>query len=84
MQDAELRAALLTELRRIAPDVEPAALDVHAPLRESVDIDSMDFLNLLAAIHARCGVEIPDAEAGKLRTFEQLYDYVRVRLPRDG
>jgi acyl carrier protein len=84
MQDAELRAALLAELHRVAPDIEPATLDVRAPLRESVDLDSMDFLNLLAAIHARCGVEIPDADAGQLRTFADLYDYVRARLPRGG
>lgn len=84
MHDAELRAALLAELHRIAPDVDTATLDVHAPLRETVDIDSMDFLNLLAAIHARCGVEIPDADAGQLRTFEEVYDYVRVRAPREA
>jgi acyl carrier protein len=82
MQDAELRDGLLAELRRIAPDVDPAALDLRAPLREAVDLDSMDFLNLLGAIHARFGVEVPDAEAGRLRTFHDILEYVRARLPR--
>lgn len=81
MHDTQLRDGLLAELCRIAPDVDPATLDAHAPLREAVDLDSMDFLNLLGAIHSRFGVEIPDAEAGRLRTLQDIHDYVRMRLP---
>lgn len=82
MHDTDLRDGLLAELCRIAPDVDPATLDARAPLREAIDLDSMDFLNLLGAIHSRFGVEIPDAEAGRLRSLDDILEYVRVRLPR--
>ncbi len=82
MNDTELRDGLLAELCRIAPDVDPTTLDPRAPLREAVDLDSMDALNLLGAIHSRFGVEIPDADAGRLRSLDDILAYVRARLPR--
>jgi acyl carrier protein len=80
MHDTELRDGLLAELCRIAPDVDPATLDPRAPLRAAIDLDSMDFLNLLGAVHSRFGVEIPDADAGRLRTLQDILEYVRARL----
>lgn len=80
MDSTELQRGLVELVRRIAPDLEPATLDPRAPLREAVDLDSMDFLNLLAAIHERYGVAIPDAEAGRLRTLADLEAYLRPRL----
>ena len=80
MNEPGLEHGLVELLRRIAPDIDPATFDRHASLREDLDLDSMDVLNLLAAIHERYGVEIPDAEAGRIRTFEDLRSTVEARL----
>jgi len=73
-QDAE--AALAQELRRIAPDVDPAEIDRDADLREQFDIDSMDFLNLVTALNKRFGIPIPDADYRRLASYAGAVAYL--------
>jgi acyl carrier protein len=80
MEDRELQAGLVALLQRIAPEVEPGTLDAGAPLREQVDLDSMDFLNFLISVHERFGVDIPEADYEGLRTLDNLVAYLRARL----
>jgi acyl carrier protein len=76
----QLRTIVLEELRRIAPETEPGALRAERPLREQVDLDSMDWLNFLVALHERLGVEIPEADYAKLGTLDQTLDYLAAKL----
>lgn len=71
----ELQAQVLAALGEIAPEVDLAALDARRRLRQQVDLDSADWLNFLVAVHDRLGIDIPDAEAGRLRTLEQVVDH---------
>jgi len=80
--DPELRAAVLAALCRIAPEVEPAELRPDVPLRDQVDLDSMDWLNFLVALHGRLGVDIPEADYRKLVTLDDLLAYLAARAPR--
>lgn len=75
MTREELQQTLLAALGEIAPEVDLAALDAARPLRQQVDLDSADWLNFLVAVHDRLGVDIPDAEAGRLRTLAQIVEY---------
>jgi acyl carrier protein len=76
----ELRAAVLRCLSRIAPEVEVDRLAPGVRLRDQVDLDSVDWLNFLVAVHAELGVDIPDAEAARLPTLDTLLDYCAKRL----
>jgi len=80
MDDAKLRQTVLEALCRIAPEVEPDAIDAGQPLRDQVDLDSMDWLNFLLGLHATLGVEIPETDYAKLGTLEALLAYLRVKL----
>ncbi len=80
MTREELEQRLRAALGEIAPEVDVAALDAARPLRQQVDLDSADWLNFLVAVHAQLGVEIPDAEAGRLRTLAQIVDFCLPRL----
>jgi acyl carrier protein len=71
----ELKQAIVQTLATIAPEIEAEALKADKPLREQVDLDSADWLNFLVALHARIGVDIPDADAAKLTTLDKLVDY---------
>jgi acyl carrier protein len=81
MDDAELRATVVTLLRKIAPELDPATLDGAAALREQVDLDSMDFLNFLVAIEQRLQVSIPEADYEQLRSLDDLVRYLGARRP---
>lgn len=76
MNRTELRAAVLGELKRIAPELEEGELQPAKPLREQVDLDSMDWLNFLVALHERIEVEIPESDYARLGTLDQVLDYL--------
>jgi acyl carrier protein len=76
----ELRGVGGAELGRIAPELDPKALRLDAPLRDQVDIDSMDFLNFIVALHGRVGVEIPEADYSKLSSVGAIVAYVDAKL----
>ena len=79
MSAAELRAIVCEVLGEIAPEVDCAALRGDRPLRDQVDLDSMDFLNLLVGVHQRTGVEIPETDYAKLTTLDRLVSYLAER-----
>jgi acyl carrier protein len=79
MNRDELRSAILETLAGIAPEIDAAAIDPAKLLREQVDLDSADWLNLLVALHEKLGVDIPDVDAGRLTTLDKLVDYCGAR-----
>jgi len=79
--DAGLRAAVLETLQRVAPEISPDEIMPARPLRDQVDLDSMDWLNFLVGLHERLGVEIPEADYRKLVTLDDLVAYLRTRIP---
>jgi acyl carrier protein len=79
MNASEIRAIFQDELGRIAPDVDFEAIDPDADLREQVDIDSMDFLNLVTALHERLRVDIPETDYPKFATLTGALAYLGQR-----
>jgi acyl carrier protein len=72
----QIRATILAVLGGIAPEVEPDSIDPEIDLRDQLDIDSMDFLNLVIGVHKRLGVDIPEAHYPRLTTLNGFVDYV--------
>lgn len=83
MSQADIRAVVLEELGNIAPDIDLEEVDPAADLREALDIDSMDFLNLVTAIHHRLGIDIPELDYPKLVTLNGAVSYLRAKLRQD-
>jgi acyl carrier protein len=82
MTNQDLRAVMLEELGNIAPEADLKALSPAADLREALDIDSMDFLNFITALHRRLGIDIPEIDYSKLATLESANAYLAQRLKR--
>jgi len=76
MDKASIRQQVLAELKRIAPELEEGELRDERPLREQIDLDSMDWLNFLVALHERTGKEIPESDYKKLGTLKAIVDYL--------
>lgn len=72
----DTRAAVLSVLTNIAPEVEPDDISDDALLRDQVDLDSMDWLSFLRGIHRRLHVDIPESDYGSLRTLADVVGYV--------
>jgi acyl carrier protein len=80
MTDDEIKAMVLKEIRKIAPEAELDQIDPDTDLREQIDLDSMDILNLAIAIHERTGIDIPEADYPKMVTLAGAIDYLRARI----
>jgi acyl carrier protein len=64
----------------MAPEADLSTLDPHANVRETLDIDSFDFLNFLIGLNDALGVEIPEADYGQLATLADIVAYLRARV----
>jgi acyl carrier protein len=80
MTDQEIKALILREIKKIAPEVETDQIDPAEVLREQIDLDSMDILNLMIAVHEATGVEIPEADYSKMSSVDDTVAYLRARM----
>jgi len=80
MDEQQLRQTALEILQSIAPEVEPADIVAGDPLRNQVDLDSMDWLNFLIALHEKLRVEIPEADYARLVTMDDVVAYLGAKL----
>jgi acyl carrier protein len=76
----DIRSAVQEELNNIAPEIDLTTINPGADLRDAVDIDSMDFLNFITAIHHRLGVDIPELDYPKLITLDGAIAYLKAKL----
>jgi acyl carrier protein len=82
MTDTEIRALILELICEIAPEADPASAGDRDDIREIFDLDSMDFTNLIAAIHGRTSVDIPEADYNRLFTLQGAVAYLQEGLTR--
>ena len=79
MERQALRTLVLSTLRGIAPEIDPAAIDPARPLRRQVDLDSMNWLDLMVALQQRFGVRIPESAYPRLVTLNDVLDALQER-----
>lgn len=80
MTNAELSDAVVRLLATIAPEARGRALAPSVNLRDQLDLDSMDVLNFVVALHKELGVEIPETDYAKLATLDAIVAYLAARL----
>jgi acyl carrier protein len=81
MNTTEVRETVYAILKSIAPEIEPAALDPAAALRDQIDLDSMDYLNFIVGMHEKLKVEIPESDYRKLVSLNAIVAYLHEKLP---
>lgn len=70
--------------RQIAPEVDLDTVDPNTELREQVDMDSVDAINLLVLLDETLGVGIPEADYDRITTLEGMIQYLEARLPSES
>jgi acyl carrier protein len=76
MTPDEIRNVIVETLTRIAPEIDAASIRPDVQFRDQLDLDSMDFLNFILALHDRLGVDIPEADYSKLSTLDRTVQYL--------
>ncbi len=77
---ADLEKVIVEALSQIAPEADFDDLEADEDLREALDIDSFDFLNFLIGLNEALGVEIPEADYGRVNTMQELTSYLLAKL----
>jgi acyl carrier protein len=80
MNTNDLRAAFLADLTAVAPDLDPSNVGDNDHLQDDLGLDSMDFLNLVSALHKRFGLPIPEVDYPRLATTAKAVAYLEAAL----
>lgn len=81
MTESELRQTVLRLLGEIAPEVNPEQIVPDVNFRDQLDIDSMDFQNLMIALHKQTNIDVPERDYPRLTTLNGAVAYLLARIP---
>ncbi len=76
MTDTDYRAAYLEELTKVAPDIDPDDVGDDEHIQDDLELDSMDVLNLVTALHERFGIDIPEPDYPQIATVTLAVAYL--------
>lgn len=76
MEPTRIRAVVLAELARIAPEADLTSLVETSRFRDQLNFDSIDCLNLIMAIEKQLGVRIPEADYPQLASLAGCVSYL--------
>jgi acyl carrier protein len=80
MTAAEIRQAVLEILADIAPDEDLGNLKEDVPFREQLELDSMDFLDIVMELRKRYRIQIPEEEYSELVSMGSTVRYLEPRM----
>lgn len=76
MAPAEIRGIVLDTIHTVAPETVSRQIQPDMALRQVIDLDSMDWLNVITGLEERFCIEIPQCEHARLSTIDAIVDYV--------
>lgn len=76
MAPADIRQVILDILERIAPDEDLSSLDDSVPFREQMELDSMDFLDIVMELRKQYRIQIPESDYEHLVTMDSTVAYL--------
>lgn len=80
MTRPEIREVIIEILERIAPDEDLSSLEDSKPFREQMELDSMDFLDIVMELRKAYRVQIPEAEYEHLISMHSTVSYLEPKL----
>ena len=76
-----LRQAILDIISDIAPDEDVTDINDETPLRDQIELDSMDFLDIVLELRKRYKVQVPEEDYPQLRTLNSTIEYLVPKMP---
>ena len=80
MTAAEIKEAVLEILSDIAPDEDLTNLKDDVSFREQLEMDSMDFLDIVMELRKRYRIQIPEEEYAALASMKSTVEYLEPRM----
>lgn len=80
MTPAEIRAAVIDILETIAPDEDLSNMDDAKEFRDQMELDSMDFLDIVMELRKRYRVDIPEEDHENLVSMASTVSYLEPKM----
>jgi acyl carrier protein len=80
MTREEIASLVRAALASVAPESESQSIDPEADFRDQMDLDSMDFLNFVIALHEATGIDVPERDYPQLASLNGCIEYLGARL----
>ena len=80
MNKEEVRQAVVDILADIAPDENVSSIKDDITLREQMDLDSMDFLDIVMELRKRFNIEVPESDYQELVSMDSCIQYLQPLL----
>jgi len=80
MTKEEIKSVLMGIVAEIIPDEDLTNLKDDIPIREQVELDSMDFLDIIMELRKRYGIEVPEDDYMQLATIDSSVAYLEPRM----
>ena len=80
MNREEIILAIKDIIQTIAPDEDLSDLKTDVRLRDQIELDSMDFLDIVMELRKRYGVQVPEEDYMQLATLQGCVDYLGPKL----
>ena len=80
MNREEIQTAVLDIIQTVAPDEDLSGLKPDVKLREQIELDSMDFLDIVMELRKRYGVQVPEEDYKELATLDGCVAYLGPKL----
>jgi acyl carrier protein len=80
MAPEEIRQAIIDILGDIAPDEDLSHLIDGVNFREQLELDSMDFLDIVMELRKRYRIQVPEEDYGQLASMDTTVKYLEPKL----
>lgn len=84
MSDVELRRLVCDTVDTLSPGIDWASLRADIPLREQIELDSIDWINVIEALARRTHLNIPESDHPRLETLDGIVAYLSTHTRGSG
>ncbi len=80
MTRGEVKKAVTDIIEEILPEGDCSGIDPEKKLRDQLELDSMDFLDIVMELRKKYKIEVPEADYGKLASLNSCIEYLEPKM----
>ncbi|MFA6239113.1 MAG: phosphopantetheine-binding protein [Bacteriovorax sp.] len=80
MSKDDIKLIFQESLKQVAPEISFEKINLDIPLRDQIEIDSLDLYNIIVSLQKKTGVYIPDSKLAELTNLNELISYVFAQI----
>ena len=80
MEKSDIRKIIIDIIAEIAPDEDLNNLKDDVRLRDQLELDAMDFLDIVMELRKKYNIEVPEADYPHLESLKSCVEYLEPNL----